>query len=242
MKAEHRKELETNTLADRMGQAMQRVKTGRRSTFMLYFFVAIALLIALWFGWSYMAGSRQETSNRWLFLDDGGQKNLAELATKEKSTNAGKAARLQIAWMLYWEKGVKFVGTDPQGAMQMLKTSGDLYRELAEECKDDPLFEPQALLGIAVVEETKTLQDPAHLDKAHEAYKAVLGADNKYKDTIEGKYAKERIELLKDAKKRAEIAALYDDLRRDFGIRAIQQIHQGLPGFGKDLPPLPEKK
>ena len=30
MKAEHRKELETNVLADKMGHVMQRVKTGRR--------------------------------------------------------------------------------------------------------------------------------------------------------------------------------------------------------------------
>ena len=37
MKAEQRKELETNTLADRMGHLMQRVKGGERRTFLFYF-------------------------------------------------------------------------------------------------------------------------------------------------------------------------------------------------------------
>jgi len=66
--------------------------------------------------------------------------------------------------------------------------------------------------------------------------------EGKYKDTVEGKYAQERLEHLKDKKKREEIAALYDELRRDFGIRALQQLHQNIPGFGKDLPPLQDKK
>ena len=243
MKAEHRKELETNTLADKMGQAMQRVKSGRRSTFLLYFAVALGLLVALWFAYSYMAGAKQEGSERWLRLDDGGAKNLEQLSVQDGSTPAGKAARLQIAWMIYWERGIKFFGTDPNGAMEALKIAGTEYRKLAEECKDDPLFEPQALLGVAVVEETKALQDAALLDRAEGAYKAVLGTDNKYKDTVYGKYAQNRLDQLKDNKKRGEIVAVYDELRRDFGIRALQQINPNLPDFGKGgLPPLPEKK
>src|SRR2546423_10961629 len=45
MKAEHRKELETNTLADKMGTVMQRVKTGRRGTFFLYVAAGDVLVI-----------------------------------------------------------------------------------------------------------------------------------------------------------------------------------------------------
>lgn len=242
MKAEHRKVLETNTLADRMGQAMQRVKGGRRSTFLVYVLVVVALLIGLWFFYATMTSSRQETSYRWLRLDDGGLKNLDDLANKEGTTPAGKAARLQIAWLLYWEKGVKFIGTDPQGSLQMLKTSGDLYRKLAEDCKDDPLYEPQALLGIAVVEESKAIQDRDFLKKAEEAYKAVIEAnEGKYKDTVEGKFAQGRIEQLKDNKKRAEIVAIYDELKTLMRIPAIQQQMPLFPPMG-ELPPLPGKK
>lgn len=240
MKAEHRKELETNTLADKMGQAVQRVKTGRRGTYLTYLLVVVAVLIGAWFLYAYVTASRQERSDAWLRFDDGSAKNLDYLSKIEPTTPAGKAARLQLAWVHYYHGGIKFMGTDPNGALQMLKIAGDEYRKLAEESKDtDPLVEPQALLGIAVVEEAKTIQDASFLDKAAEAYKAVLErGDQKYKDTVYGKFAQERLDQLKDAKKRAEIAALYTELQRDFRVRAAQPIHPDLPGMGKDLPPL----
>ena len=50
MKAEQRKELETNTLADKMGRAMLRVKSSPRRTFLTYVIVAAAAIFAVWFG------------------------------------------------------------------------------------------------------------------------------------------------------------------------------------------------
>ncbi|MBI1830822.1 MAG: hypothetical protein HYR84_05150, partial [Planctomycetes bacterium] len=51
MKAEQRKELETNTLADKMGQVVEQGKDVPRGTYLTMFLVAIGVVIVAWFGW-----------------------------------------------------------------------------------------------------------------------------------------------------------------------------------------------
>jgi hypothetical protein len=237
MKAEHRKELETNTLANKMGQAMQRVKGGNRKTFLLTLIAAAVVAVVLYVVYQRSSESRAETANAWLKLDDGGQKSLDELK-RDIGTNPGKAALLQYAWLLYWEAGVKRVGTDPLGAMQALEEAGKAYRILAKECEsEDPLlYLPQALLGAAVVDECRAIQDRDFLKKAQDGYKALQ--EDKFKDTAEQKFAKGRLDQLKDAKKFEEIKASYEELQKALGVRGMQ----GIPGLGhpelKDLGPL----
>ncbi len=230
MKAEHRKELETNTLADKMGQAVQRVKSGRRSTLLITVVVGAAVALGAWFWYRSTTWSREEASDAWLRLDDGGQKNVGALAST--NTNAGKAAKLQIAWIAYWELGVKKIATDQRGALLAIEEAGKFYQELAKECADErpPIYAPQAFLGIAIVEETKALQDRAAVEKAKEAYTNVV---EKFPETAEGKFAKARLDLLKDKKGRAELEAVYDDLQKQMGIRGPQAF----PGRGLGLPP-----
>jgi hypothetical protein len=247
MKAEHRKELETNTLADKMGHAMQRVKSGRRSTLFITILVGAVLVIGGWFWYKSVTSSTQETSNEWLQLDDGGQKNIGSLSTKD--TNAGKAAKLQFAWIAYWEFGVKKIGTDQRGALEAINLAGKAYQSLAKECADEnpPIYAPQAFLGIGVVEETKAVQERGALDKAKSAYLEVI---EKFSKIIDGKetnteaaFAKGRLDVLKDKKGRAELEAVYDDLQKQLGIRGPQAFKgmPPLPGFD-DLPPPFEKK
>lgn len=250
MKAEHRKELETNTLADKMGQAMQRVKTGNRRTFIITLVVAALVAVALWVVYANVSETRKSASDAWVKFDDGGEKIIVDLGNTQGSTPAGKAALLQYAWMHYWELGVKKIGTDPMGAMIELEKSGKIYAKLAEECKDeDPLlFLPQALLGVAVVDECRAIQDSElFLKKAKDGYQALQ--DKKFENTGEAAFAKERLDQLKDAEKAKKIADLYEELQKKLGVRGIQQM----PGFGppilkgfdpKELDPLPppEKK
>jgi len=221
MKAEHRKELETNTLANKMGSVMQRVKTGRRSTFFLYVVAGAILVGGLWFWYVSVAASRQEASERWLRLNDGTLKSLSELAEKNPDKPAGKAARLQLAWLAYWELGVRRLGADPSDAMLKLKIASSTYKNLIKDCAEDPQFEPQALLGYAVVEETKAVQDPAFLESAVDAYKAVTakyGTSGSVGPTAEGKFAEDRLKQLQDKESRKEITATYDDLRKALNV------------------------
>jgi hypothetical protein len=243
MKAEQRKELETNTLADKVGQAMQRVKTGSRRGVLLYVLAAIALIIVAWGLWRWYQVTKKDDSLMWVMLDDGSAAHLTELFSKE-GTEPGKAARLQIAWLTYWDEGVRMIGVDPQGSMKKFKLASDIYKKVAEESKDDPIFEPQALLGIAVVEETKAVQDLAALKRATEAYQVVVDKYGKDDDkgrpvaSAEALFAQKRLDILKDKAKREKLEEIYTKMQQDLHV----------PGFGgglfprDGLPPLPKGK
>ena len=220
MKAGERKELETNTLADKVGHAMQRVKGSSRRNVLLYFVVVAVAVVAIWGTYRYFVISGQETSLQWVMFDDGSSGHLKQLAGLD--TYPGKAARFEFAWFFYWETGVRMVGVDPQGAMSSLDTAGKLYKRLAEECKDDPIFEPQAMLGIAVVEETKAVNDPNSLGRAKEAYQ-VLANHEKYAKSAEGKFAKKRLEIMSDKTKLRELETVYEDLQRSLQIAGALQ-------------------
>jgi hypothetical protein len=69
MKAEHRKELQTNTLADWLGRTIQRLKEGPSRPF-LYFLGLVALVVVLFLAWGYFSRSSEETTSaRWLEWD-----------------------------------------------------------------------------------------------------------------------------------------------------------------------------
>jgi hypothetical protein len=230
MKAEQRKELETNTLADKVGQAMQRVKGSSRRSVVVYFIVGVALLVALWFSWRWYLVSKQETSLQWLMLDDASGKHLLELEKLE--TPAGRAARFQRAWLVYWEEGVRMIGVDPPGATNALRQASTRYEALAKECADadDKIFEPQALLGIAVVEETRAVQDLSFLGRAKESYTKVVSIhDGKYKESAEGIFAQKRLDQMSGAKLK-ELELVYEELQKSLQVPGARQ-----EGF---MPPL----
>jgi len=218
MKAGERKELETNTLADKVGHAMQRVKGSSRRNVLLYVVGVAVVAVAIWGTYRYFVISGQETSLQWVMFDDGSSGHFKQLAGLD--TFPGKAARFEIAWFAYWETGVRLIGVDPQGAMSSLDSAGRLYKRLAEECKDDPIFEPQALLGIAVVEETRAVNDPRSLDRAKEAYKNVV---DKYEKSAEGKFAKKRLDVMSDKTKLKELETVYEDLQRSLQLAGALQ-------------------
>src|SRR5437016_213362 len=97
MKAEHRKELETNALADWLGRALQSSKDGSKKR---YLWLAVAALIAVaigYFAWRYY-DNKKGASGRWLKLD--GAASLADLeqfAKDNKGTMAARAARFEEA-------------------------------------------------------------------------------------------------------------------------------------------------
>jgi hypothetical protein len=213
MKAEQRKELETNTLADRMGQLMKRVQVGERRTF-LYWFGAVALaFVAAYLGYRYYIGGREARSEQWLMLYDGSAESLSRLAEKHGDTFAGKAARFQLAWFFFWDKGVKSTGADQRGAMNSIQQARKLYQELADACKDDPVFEPQALLGQAVCLESLAAEDVGVLKTAKLKYNELIQME-KYNYTAEVKFAQERYKVLNDATESKKLASQYEDLQR----------------------------
>lgn len=228
MKAEQRKELETNTLADKMGKAMQRVRTSPRRTFFTYFIVIAVLFGAAWFGWRYWSAARVDESEKWVKLYDGAGTHI-DFLRHEKEGNPGKAARFQAAWILYWDFGVKTLASNSEGSLQSLKRAGEMYKELAEECKDDKVLEPQAMLGRAVVEETLAVQSLKHLKTATTLYEEVIAKHDK---SAEAKYAQQRLDRLK-ANKGRDLNDIYEKLHTLLSVpNEERQLQQ--PGF---LPP-----
>jgi hypothetical protein len=138
MKAEQRKELETNTLADRMGQMVKRVKGSQRRTMLIYFFLGLLLLFGLFIGYRYWQDLGADTSRRWLLFNDGSMRNLSALAETEAKTPAGKAARLQVAWFYFWDLGVRSTGADKMQSIAALREAEKTYEGLLEDCKAWP--------------------------------------------------------------------------------------------------------
>lgn len=220
MKAEQRKELETNTLADRMGQAMQKAKAAPRRAVLLYGTIGAVCLVAVFLFYRYLDSTRLESSEGWRDFHDG-QKGLLEMvATKEN--NAGKAARLQIAWFIYWEQGIKLLGQSQDAGTKNLEAAVIEYKEIQKLCVDDAIFEPQAMLGQAVCEESLTIKDASYLDKAKRSYEEL---HKKYEKSAEGKFAKERLDAI--GKKGSTVADTY--------VR-LQDVVRGPGGFGGGFP------
>jgi hypothetical protein len=224
MKAEHRKELQTNALADRMGRLIQRMKVRPSKNTVLTWFLIIILGLAVLF-FVFTSRNRRSTDSRyWAELEGG---HYAELVTLSRlsSGNQGKAARFQLAWIDLWENGIKDIPTLKVAlALKNIEKAKAEYARLAEECKEDPVLGPEALYQIAVAEETFAVQNPeVYLKKAREAYQKVA---QRFPNSAHGKSAAQRAEelvneekMLADEGKMGPIYTFYLQLSRQDHIR-----------------------
>ncbi|HYT91208.1 MAG TPA: tetratricopeptide repeat protein [Gemmataceae bacterium] len=195
MKAEHRKELQTNALADRMGRMIQRMKARPSKNTVLTWILIIILGLAVVFFLLTRRGTTTTNSTRWTQFEGG---HYADIATLSKLTSGyqSKAARFQLAWLALWEEGIKTIPLDAAGGLKKITLAKEAYRRLAEECKDDPILGPEALYNIAVAEEASAVREPTkHLEAARDAYKRVV---EKFPDSALAKHAKQRAEELAD--------------------------------------------
>src|SRR5260370_22326718 len=93
MKAEHRKELQTNALADMLGRTVRNVRGGTAVPWTWIFIVlVIAAGVGIFFWWR--GNLARSNSELWVKLDDNTPKSLQELYEQNKDTTQGKAAML----------------------------------------------------------------------------------------------------------------------------------------------------
>jgi hypothetical protein len=115
--------------------------------------------------------------------------------------------------------------TDPGSAMETINVAQKEYRALAEETKDDPVWGPEALYGVAVAEETLAVEAKdveEQLRKAQNRYKDVV---DKFPTSARGKAAKKRLEDLKDNDRWIEITDFYKRLsERTRGFRDLHRM------------------
>jgi hypothetical protein len=220
MKAEHRKELQTNFLADRMGRLMQGMKAGPQASGSMVIWVLAALTIGTIVAW-YVAGMNSNRSPLWVRFEkdsaDRDLEGLRSLANTNPGTLPARAARFQRARISLQEGLANLYSGQREAAVSQVKQSRQLYTDLAQECTDDPILAPQALMGAAKAEEAlagipngdDSGESLGSIDKALEYYHR-LAKD--YPNSFLAKAAQERIDNLE--KSRDDADKFYLEMRK----------------------------
>lgn len=209
MKAEHRKELHTNVLADRLGKFFRSFKTGPKTT-SIALWVVILVGVASFFGWRYWSKeSLRSNSERWLRLDSATKED--DLKTfydnaDNKGTLQARIARFEEA-RFYLAQGQRSLYSDTQRekALTHLKKAQDLYDGLIDESSDFPSLKEEALMGAATTREAR-----GEYEEAQKYYKRLA---QEFPNRFLGKAAQKDAE---EAKVREEVQKALDNLARKF--------------------------
>ena len=225
MKAEERKELETNSLAAGARKLIDRAKTGR---FVNPYAVAVVLAVGLGGGlwWYLSAENRKIGSRQWadltLVSKTNSQTNLEDFAKSNKDSAAARAARLDAARIQLGQEGIGKLNVRDRElrgkAVENVEKARDELLKLADEYKGDPTMQATCLLS-AAEGELALVGIPKGADgkdyrgsvaKAAELYKKVAEVVGD-KSPVAEQYKKRADELVA---KKDEIERLGDTLNR----------------------------
>jgi hypothetical protein len=217
MKAEHRKELQTNSLADFLGRTVYKVRSGGGGGFSWFKATLVLIVVAgvLIFFWRRSAIARNE-AEAWAKIEFNDLKSLEELF--QESNKQGAVAKFTLAYRLLWDT-VNNVGKPGFGSRQLVDTMNKDGRglipflgALAEEMKDQPERAAEAKYHIMTCYETLAAAEPAFLIKSksslEELSKGELG------DTAYGMMAKKRLDQYNNPVEFAAIENYYKELRK----------------------------
>lgn len=228
MKAEERKRLETNVLADRMGRLVRDVRRGPSRRGVLIG-IAILLVASVVVGYFYLRNVRsRRQAETWQHLYHGSIASLTQGVLSEdpdKKKIQTKCAEMQLAWVQLWEQGISklFAITDltaenPSPSGQVILSIMDAektYDRVYTLVQDDPVLAAEALYYLGVARETLAIRDPKNLDSARQVYQK-LAESSELANTAYGKRAKKRLDLLNDSREGQRIRAFYDRLHQAY--------------------------
>jgi tetratricopeptide (TPR) repeat protein len=172
MKAEHRKELQTNVLADSIGRFWLSLKAAPSSTTIaIWVFILLAVgLVVLWQYW-YRA-NLATNSAVWVKVENAASlEDLNAIIAKDPNSRPARTARFLKARLLLRQGLEQLCGTfekEREEALTKVKEAGELYQKLAVESTDNRLLMQEAWLGTAVAKETQ-----GDLKEALEDYRKV---------------------------------------------------------------------
>jgi hypothetical protein len=200
MKAEHRKELKTNALADSLGRALQNMKEGPSQRTMLWAGV-IVLVVVLVLVWRWVRSSSEESDSQlWLRWENlYTPSEVQKFADEAKGTTQGRLARLQLA-RLHVRNGLLALGGSKSDGRHELQEGAKAYEGLAEETHDLPVMQQEALMGAA-----KAYESLGDLPKARGFYERLA---REYGNTPLGKDATQQLERLKEESASKDLEAL----------------------------------
>lgn len=236
MKAEHRKELHTNVLADRMGRFMQTVRQRPQGrTVFIWVAVVVGIIVVVgWYFWSRTAATRDSEMWKALslgYMEDGGRAMEATeyiIATYPNYKQAD-IARYERAWSWLWDckvqtknkmvipGGIAYLKSfDSEETRDIplitVKFSEEEFSKLYEQNKDDPILGPEALYNMAVAQETRAVEDIDKLKAAKASFKEVV---EKYPNSARAQFADQRLkEWYNSDEKFAQLSEFYRELNK----------------------------
>jgi hypothetical protein len=251
MKAEHRKQLETNALAKRVSTTVESAKSHPQRLAVAG--GIIVLIVVGVIAYYYYYSARAATlSHLWTRLNTATEvKDFEEIANDGPGTLHGRVAKFQLARRLLTTLGLEQLAAEKleqrqSAAANVEKARSEydgLYKEVA--AADEKLLAREALLGQAKAEEALAgvpkLDNPGQargsLDKALELYRKVA---QDYPDSFQGQEADKRIKEFES--KRAEFDKFYDQLRARFVARSEAPKPPAMPPLNTGpLGPTPPK-
>src|SRR5262245_23720688 len=158
MKAQQRKQLEKNELADRITRWWRGDPESKSKSSPVYWAVLglIALAVILYFAWRYYSDSSLRTRSAvWSDVDLATENSrLEEIIETNRGTPAAWAAKAQLARGAL-QKGLNELGSDSfrSGAIANVEKARDWYSQLSKEATDDVELQREATLGAAKAEE-----------------------------------------------------------------------------------------
>jgi hypothetical protein len=201
MKAEHRKELESNVLVHQLEKAYQGIRQGPSRTTVIWIVGALVVVGVYVLFRIFMSSSEATASERWLKLDDVVfPEQLEKVVTENdlKDTPQGRLARFKEA-RLQLSEGMRVLGNNPTEGTEKIESATKTYEELAKSPGKVPLLHQEALWATA-----KGNEALGEFDTAMKWYKKLA---DEYPTSALGKDATKQLERLENADKK-ELAAL----------------------------------
>jgi hypothetical protein len=239
MKAEHRKELQTNALAHRMEQFVQGMKGAQKPTSVtLWVIIGLAVVTFVWWTVDRRTAAAAR-SHGWSELDaDRTPDGLETVAIQNPGTEAARIAELERARLLLQDGLTELYSpVGREQARKNLETARDLFQKFSGRAADSSVIRRQALLGSARAEEALMIV-AAKPDDARAQLKEALDAYDRYLKEADpegpiARQVKEHVaQLRKDPDKVAEFYTKLNRLADDDGRKFL-----GSSGLG--LPPIP---
>jgi hypothetical protein len=235
MKAEERKHLKENELAERLGKLWQYLASGSTTNTIIWGLILVGL--ALTIGWRYYSSHSFRTSSaEWSAVERAN--SAAELEQIIKDNPGKVVARVAKVHLTRYQMDDALARVAGPSSEDRIKAADALtavytrYSEIAKEFSDQPELVQEALMGVAKADEVLAAipkvdspKEPREtLDAAQEAYEELA---KRYPESYFGKQAKKRAEEIKDHK--LQIRGFYDSL---------MEAH-GVPPPLPPLPPIP---
>jgi len=189
MKAEHRKELQTNVLADKLGHFIQGLREGPSRGAVIFWGLVLTAVIVFFVVRYFIRSSEEAASELWNKWDQASSPLQLDALAKE---NPGKAqarlARFELA-RLNMVQGLATLAWQREEAVKKLRDAAEAYEKLIDESSDTPHLAQEAMLGAA-----KAHESMGDLDKAKGLYSRLAKAYPKSKMGMEAAARAEQID------------------------------------------------